>query len=170
MCSTALLVKKRQWRRSWEFGLFFSHPTLCGVSSCRQFSQRPIFHLWQSFFLFNAFIIATHRHALSVNCHLCWPMGAMKRKQWWKQTMITWILSRSKALCTEAHKRMFHPSSTFDWNCGLKWAVESWGMALTSFPLNAHTDSFLWKVFYEFLFSWRNKRKEKKGGGWENQR
>lgn len=167
MCSAALLVKKRQhqWRRSWEFGPFFSTQLWAVYHHVGSLVDAQFSIFGSLFFFFNAFIIATHRHALSVNCHLCWPMGAMKRKQWWKQTMITWILSRSKTLCTEAHKRMFHPSSTFDWNCGLKWAVESWGMALTSFPLNAHTDSFSWKVFFmNFCFLRGIKEKNGEGG------
>lgn len=79
---------------------------------------------------FFAFITAAHRHALWVNCHLRFAYGAMKPKQWWKQTTITvaWILYWSKALCTEARKRMFHPRSSFDWNCGYKWVFDSWGI------------------------------------------
>lgn len=92
-------------------------PPLCGVASPWQFSRQHTFSIFGTFPLFFAFITAAHRHALWVNCHLCFAYGAMKRKQWWKQTTITvaWILYCSKALCTEARKRMFHPRSSFDW-------------------------------------------------------
>lgn len=131
--SAMLPVRKRQHQRffSQESGLHFLTPALwCNIIVAVQ-STTYIFHLWHiPFFFFFAFITAAHRHALWVNCHLCFAYGAVKRKQWWKQTTITvaWILYWSKALCTEARKRMFHPRSSFDWNCGSKWVLDSWGM------------------------------------------